>query len=169
MPEARRRLLWFGVAILIVALDHWSKHIAYDALQYGRPLEVLPFLNMTLQFNTGAAFSFLSEAGGWQRWFLSAVAVLAAVFISVWLWRLRADEKLTGAALAFILGGALGNLWDRLELGYVIDFVSLHYRGWYFPAFNLADAAITLGAVLMIADALGPYLARRRQGGSGGR
>jgi len=163
MPERARLFSWFGIALLVVLLDHWTKGLAVDRLDYGRPLAVLPFLNLSLQFNPGAAFSFLSEAGGWQRWFFSAVAVAASIAIGIWLSRLRAGEWLVGLGLSLILGGALGNLWDRLSLGHVVDFISLHYAGNYFPAFNLADSAITLGAALVVLDAV----LQRDGGGSG--
>ena len=147
-------MLCLLLALLVVVLDQWTKGIAESALEYGRPVQVLPVLNMNLQYNTGAAFSFLEDAGGWQRWFFSAVAIVISLGLCVWLSRLQAGETLLAWSLALILGGALGNLWDRLALGHVVDFISFHYGGSYFPAFNLADSAITLGAGLMILDAI---------------
>ena len=110
------------------------------------------WFNLTLQHNTGAAFSFLSDAGGWQRYFFSGIAVVISVALVIWLYRLPAKQWLLALSLGLILGGALGNLWDRLVLGYVVDFISVHYRGWYFPAFNIADSAITVGAGCMLLD-----------------
>ncbi len=154
MSELQRRLaLWYGLAAVIVILDQWTKGLATAHLQYARPVEVLPIFNLTLQHNEGAAFSFLSDAGGWQRWFFTAVAVIASVVLSVWLTRLEREQVLLALSLALILGGAIGNLWDRLALGYVVDFISVHYKGWYFPAFNVADSAISVGAVCMVLDA----------------
>ena len=135
-------------------LDQWTKSLALSQLDYGYPVRVLPVLNLTLQYNEGAAFSFLSDAGGWQRWFFSAVALAASVVVSVWLMRLRPEDWLLALSLSLILGGAIGNLWDRLQFGYVVDFISVHYHNWYFPTFNVADAAVSVGAVLMILDAI---------------
>jgi signal peptidase II len=154
LPRLQRLALCLLLALLVVVLDQWTKGIAESALEYGRPVQVLPVLNMSLQYNTGAAFSFLEDAGGWQRWFFSAVAIVISLGLCVWLSRLQAGETLLAWSLALILGGALGNLWDRLALGHVVDFISFHYGGSYFPAFNLADSAITLGAGLMILDAI---------------
>jgi signal peptidase II len=150
----RLPLLWLGLALLVVVLDQWTKGLASANLDYGRPLRLLPVLNFTLQHNSGAAFSFLSNAGGWQRWFFSVVAAVVSVVLLVWLTRLRSSQALLAASLALILGGALGNLIDRLVLGYVVDFVSVHYGGAYFPAFNVADSAISVGAGLMILDTI---------------
>ena len=110
--------------------------------------------NFTLLHNAGAAFSFLSDAGGWQRWFLVAVSTLVSGAIVVWLYRIRSTEKLLALALALILGGAIGNLVDRALVGYVVDFIVVHYQHYYFPAFNVADSAITVGAMLLILDTL---------------
>lgn len=164
-----RKLFWGGyaLALVVVLLDQWSKFTASASLEYAIPVPVFAFLDMTLHHNTGAAFSFLSEAGGWQRVFFSVVAVVASVGISIWLWRLRSDEKLLGISLALILGGALGNVIDRISLGYVVDFISVHYGQWYFPTFNIADSAITLGAVGLIVDSLfGEKPAETEQGDS---
>jgi len=145
---------WFALALLVVVLDQWSKALALAHLDYARPQALLPVLNLTLQYNEGAAFSFLSDAGGWQRWLFSAVALIASVVIAVWLARLKREDKLLAASLSLILGGAIGNLWDRLQYGHVVDFISVHYQGWYFPTFNVADSAVTVGAALMILDAI---------------
>lgn len=147
-----RWLLWMLLAAALVILDQWSKSLASEHLIYGRPVEVLPVLNMTLHHNSGAAFSFLSSAGGWQRWFFSAVATTVSVVLCVWVARLKRNEWLLALALSLIVAGALGNLWDRLALGYVVDFISVHWNGAFFPTFNVADSAISVGAVLMILD-----------------
>jgi len=158
-------LRWYGFALLVIVLDQFSKGIAEGALDYGRPVEVFSWFNLTLQYNTGAAFSFLSDAGGWQRYFFTAVAVSISLGLVAWLYVMPRDQKLLAFALALILGGALGNVWDRLVLGHVVDFISVHYAGRYFPAFNLADSAITLGAALMILDSvMGGDRERGRQG-----
>ena len=150
----QRLFLWLSIAVLVVALDQWTKALALAHLDYGQPVRLLPVFNLTLQYNTGAAFSFLSDAGGWQRWFFSAVAVVASLVIAVWLARLHRGETMLAISLSLILGGAIGNLWDRLVLGYVVDFISVHYQQWYFPTFNVADSAVTVGAFLMILDAI---------------
>lgn len=139
-------------AVVIIALDQWTKSLASSALSYGVPQVILPVFNLTLQHNYGAAFSFLADAGGWQRHLFTAISLTVSVVLVVWLCRLKPSEKLMAASLSFILGGAIGNLWDRIELGYVVDFISVHYQGWYFAAFNIADAAICIGAGLMILD-----------------
>ncbi len=160
-----RFFLWLGLAAAVVALDQWTKGLAQGQLDYGRPQALLPILNFTLQHNAGAAFSFLSDAGGMQRWLFSGIAVTVSIILVVWMSGLSRQEWLLSLGLALILGGAVGNLWDRLELGYVIDFISLHYRGHYFPTFNVADSAISAGAAVMIVDAI---LQPRRAGADHG-
>ncbi|WP_070990111.1 signal peptidase II [Halofilum ochraceum] len=145
-PAARA----FGLAAVILLLDQITKIWAVSALELYRPVEVLPFFNLTLLHNTGAAFSFLADAGGWQRWFFVGLTAVIAVGITIWLVRLRPEERLTRLCLALILGGAIGNLIDRVRLGYVVDFLDFHVAGWHWPAFNIADAAISCGAVLLI-------------------
>lgn len=143
---------WLLLAIVVVVLDQWSKALASSQLQYGAPVEILPVFNFTLQHNEGAAFSFLSDAGGWQRWFFTVLSSVVSVILAVWLCRLTTQDKILAASLSLILGGAVGNLWDRIELGYVVDFISVHYQSHYFPTFNIADSAITIGAGLMLLD-----------------
>ena len=147
-----RNLMWLFPVAALVLLDLWTKSLATNHLDYGVPIEILPVFNLTLQHNSGAAFSFLSDAGGWQRWFFSGIAIVVGAFLLIWLLRLQPGKKILACSLALILGGALGNLWDRLELGYVVDFISVHYQSYYFPAFNIADSAITIGAGLMLLD-----------------
>jgi len=143
---------WYGVALLVIVLDQYTKGLASSALEYGRPVQVFSWFNLTLQHNTGAAFSFLNDAGGWQRYFFSLVAMVISVVLVVWLYRMPREQRLLALSLGLILGGALGNLWDRLVLGYVVDFISVHYEQHYFPAFNVADSAISVGAVFMLLD-----------------
>ncbi|GIX29912.1 MAG: lipoprotein signal peptidase [Porticoccaceae bacterium] len=148
---ARRLLPWLAAAGLVALLDQLTKLWALAALAPHRPVAVLPFLSWTLVFNPGAAFSFLAGAGGWQRWLLAGAALAIAAALLVWLARLPArGQRLEKTALALVLGGALGNLIDRLARGHVVDFVDLHWGSWHFPAFNLADSAITLGAFLLL-------------------
>lgn len=149
------RFLW--LTGLVIALDQISKWLAEQMLAPHMPRAIAPFLNITLVYNTGAAFSFLSQAGGWQRWFFSLLAVGVSVFIVLWLRRLGPQERWTAAGLAMVLGGALGNLIDRLLYGHVIDFIDLYYGDLHWPTFNIADSAITLGAVVLIAQGLFGY------------
>ncbi len=118
-------------------------------------IAVMPYFNLTYVHNTGAAFSFLSEAGGWQRWFFAAMAFIISGVLSVWLYRLKKHETLLAIALALVLGGAIGNLIDRLAYGYVIDFLDVYYQSWHWPAFNVADMAISLGVFLMLLESFG--------------
>ena len=149
-----RPLRWLWLAAAVLALDLATKALASALLTYGQPVEVLPFFNLTLLHNHGAAFSFLADHGGWQRWFFAVIAVGASIGLTIWMSRLKAHEKLLGAALALIIGGALGNLYDRLVHGYVVDFLSFHVAGWYYPAFNVADIGITLGAIALIWESI---------------
>lgn len=145
---------WLGLAVLVVVLDQVTKRLAELHLTYGEPLAVWPSFNLTLLYNRGAAFSFLSDAGGWQRWFFVSVSVLASVALLVWLRKLKPGQWALALALALVLGGAVGNLIDRLWLGHVVDFIQVYYQRFYWPAFNIADSAITVGAVLLIRDGL---------------
>lgn len=148
-----RRYAWVAVVVLI--LDQLTKYLAAGYLMRQGEIHLLPFLNLVLVHNTGAAFGFLSSAGGWQNVFFIVVALAACAFI-LWMgWRLGAKDKLLATALMLVLGGALGNLVDRVFHGYVIDFIDVYYGTWHWPAFNVADSAITIGAVLLIIDALG--------------
>lgn len=145
---------WYGLAAIIVGLDQWSKHAIEKALNFNEPLVFTSFFNFTKLYNEGAAFSFLSGAGGWQRWFFTIIAVVVCFGIMIWLARLGAKKTWEAVALACILGGALGNLIDRVLLGHVVDFIVFHYQQWAWPAFNVADIAISVGAILLIIDAL---------------
>ena len=143
---------WLWISVLVVVLDQVTKYIADSNLDLRVPLEVIPNLNMTLCYNKGAAFSFLSNAGGWQRWFLMTVSFLVSVALIVWLSQVDKSRKQLYWGLALILGGAVGNLIDRTIFGYVIDFIDVYYQYWHYPAFNIADSAITIGAGLLILD-----------------
>ncbi|MGM0477299.1 MAG: signal peptidase II [Pseudomonadota bacterium] len=151
--EQRPMLRWLWLTALVLLLDYMTKGLAEAHLAFNEPVSLLPFLDLRLLYNTGAAFSLLADGGGWQRWLFALLAVAVSVALVVWLARLSRGERSLAAGLALIIGGALGNLVDRLGQGYVVDFVDLHYAGWHWPAFNVADAAITIGAVLVVWDA----------------
>lgn len=142
-------LKWLGVSAVVIAFDLWTKHLVEAAFSYGEHLAITPFFDLVLFFNEGAAFSFLAGAGGWQRLFFSAIALIASGVI-IHLMRKYPQQKLFCFALALILGGALGNLYDRVTLGHVVDFLFFHYQTYYWPAFNLADSAIFCGVVLLL-------------------
>ena len=150
---AGRLWRWLGIALAVVLLDQFTKTLIVGFFHLGDSRTVTPFFNVVRVHNSGAAFSFLAGASGWQRWFFVVLGVAAAGFI-VWMLARHAAQALFCSALALILGGAVGNVIDRLLHGHVVDFVQLHWRGWYFPAFNAADSAITVGAALLIADEL---------------
>tara|TARA_B100000700_G_scaffold62274_1_gene68489 strand:+ start:543 stop:1040 length:498 start_codon:yes stop_codon:yes gene_type:complete len=149
----RSGLIWLTLSALVLVLDWGTKTWVVSAMSLRESIDVLPFFNITYVHNYGAAFSFLSDAGGWQRWFLSAIAVTISVLLVWWLKRLPATNKLLGSAYALVLAGALGNLYDRLHYGYVIDFIHVYYQDWHYPAFNIADCAICIGAALLLFDA----------------
>jgi signal peptidase II len=156
-------LKWLGLAGLVVALDQLVKVVVTRALALGDEVAVLPFLSWVRWHNEGAAFSILSDGGGWQRWFFIVLAVGFVGFILYELRRLPAEQRLMGWVYGLIAGGAVGNLIDRVLHGYVVDYVLFHYGSWYFPAFNVADMALTVGAVLWIGSMLVEYLHERRQ------
>ena len=144
-------LLWLGLALLLLVADQFTKMLILDHYKLGDATYVTGFFNVVRVHNSGAAFSFLASAGGWQRWFFTGVGVTAAVFI-VWMLKSHVGQKLFSFALACILGGAIGNVIDRTLHGYVVDFLDFHYAGWHFPAFNVADSAISIGAICLILD-----------------
>lgn len=146
-------LQWLGLALILLLADQFTKILILGAYQLGDSTYVTSFFNVVRVHNYGAAFSFLAGASGWQRWFFTALGVVAACVI-IWLLRAHAGQKLFCFAMACILGGALGNVIDRVAYGYVVDFLDFHWRGMHFPAFNLADSAITAGAVGLILDEL---------------
>jgi signal peptidase II len=157
MPEAAGRpwLRWLALAGAVVFADLATKEWVTQSLHYGESREITPFFNLVLVHNSGAAFSFLAGAGGWQRWFFTGIAIAISVVI-VWMLRKPGNPPLLNAALALVLGGAIGNLFDRVTLGYVVDFVQLHAAGHSFPAFNVADSAITVGVAMLVWDGVRP-------------
>jgi signal peptidase II len=157
---------WLWLSLVVIALDQATKFLVTRFLDLYERVEVLPVLDFTLLHNTGAAFSMLAGASGWQRWFFIGLACLVSVVLVVWIWRTPRGEKLLPLALALILGGAIGNVIDRIWHGYVVDFIHAHWGDAYFPAFNIADSAITIGAALLILDAFrdrGPAAAVKGQ------
>lgn len=143
-------LHWFGLATGVILLDQFTKWLALIALEPYRPVEILSFFNLTLVFNRGAAFSFLAGAGGWQTGFLIGLALVISAVLAIWLIRSAWQERWLAGSIALILGGALGNVIDRIRAGHVVDFLDFHAAGWHWPAFNIADAAITLGALALL-------------------
>ena len=153
-PKSNNRqafLLWLGLSSFLLILDQLTKVIAKNSLFEGVSQPVTSFLNWTLVYNSGAAFSFLAQAGGWQRWFFTSVGIIAAL-IMIWLIRKNSHQAIFSLALSLVLSGAIGNVIDRIIYGAVVDFVDVHYMGWHWPAFNIADSAITIGVILLIID-----------------
>jgi signal peptidase II len=152
-PKRSSTLKWLAVALAVIVADHLTKWLVSSTLDFQQAVPVLPFFSLVRVHNTGAAFSFLADAGGWQRWFFIAVGVIATVII-VRILKRHADEPRLAFPLALVLGGALGNVIDRVALGHVVDFLYFHYRSFAWPAFNVADSAISIGAALLIWDSL---------------
>jgi signal peptidase II len=153
-------LKWLWLTVAVIILDLGSKAIISQHFSLYETMTVIPgWFNLTLAHNSGAAFSFLADESGWQRWFFAIIALIVSIVIFFWIKRLQAHERWVAISLALILGGALGNLWDRLTLGYVVDFLDVYYqnsqgKAMHWPAFNIADSAISIGAVMLIVDAL---------------
>jgi signal peptidase II len=148
-------LRWLWLSVVIVALDHFTKWSILVRFDLYERVEVLPVLGITRMHNTGAAFSFLADASGWQRWFFIVLAVVVTVLVAFWLKRLPTrGQGWLAFGLSLIVGGAVGNVIDRVVHGYVVDFISVHYGGWFFPAFNVADSAITVGAAILIIESI---------------
>ena len=145
--------LWLALALLVLVLDQLTKWLIVGQFALGDGRVITSFFNLVRAHNTGAAFSFLAQAGGWQRWLFTGIG-LAASALMIWMLRAHPGQKLFGFAIACILGGAIGNVIDRLVHGYVVDFLDFHWAGWHFPAFNAADSAITLGAACLLLDEL---------------
>ena len=143
-------LFWLWLTVAVVTMDRWSKAWVTDHLYAFNPLELTSFLNLTLAYNTGAAFSFLHAASGWQNWLFGMLAAVVSIFIIVWLSRLPRQAWWQCVAMCLILAGALGNAWDRAIYGYVIDFIDFHYQDWHFAIFNIADSAICVGAAMLV-------------------
>jgi signal peptidase II len=152
-------LKWLWLTALVIVLDQASKLLVDHNMELYESISLIPMFQLTYVRNTGAAFSFLAHAGGWQRWFFIGLSLAASIAISIWLNNLPKDRKWEAAAWALVLGGALGNLIDRISYGYVIDFLDAYYQHWHFPAFNVADSAITVGVAMLLIDAV---LASRR-------
>ena len=147
---------WMLITFTIIIIDQLTKYIAVAKLKIYEAVTVMPMFNFTLMHNEGAAFSFLSDAGGWQRWFFTAVSLIVSVLLVVWIKKLKAEEKVQALAFSLILGGAIGNLIDRVRLGYVVDFIDVYYNTAHWPAFNIADSAITIGVIVLIVDTVFP-------------
>jgi len=143
-------LKWTIISVIVIILDQITKAIASAELLMFDPVAVMPMFNFTLMHNEGAAFSFLSDAGGWQRWFFTVLATVVSIAIFIWIKKLTPQEKGMAISLSLILGGAIGNLIDRVRFGYVVDFIDVYYNTWHWPAFNIADSAIFVGAIIMI-------------------
>jgi len=155
MSKQTNALSWLLLSVLIIVADQVSKWLVLQHFQLHDSLPVIAgLLNWTLAYNEGAAFSFLSDAGGWQRWFFTALAVIVSAILVVWLSRTNRADWRTAMPLALIIGGAIGNVIDRIRLGHVVDFIDVHYGTWSWPAFNIADSAISVGAVMLIAFGL---------------
>lgn len=155
MPDVRKgSLIWLVLSALVIVLDQLTKWVAVSELRLYQQVPIIDGLfSFTLAYNTGAAFSFLADASGWQRWLFAVIAVVVSIVLCVWLARLDRSKKLEAIALALILGGAIGNLYDRVIHGKVTDFILVHWQqSWFFPAFNIADSAITVGAALLLFD-----------------
>jgi len=144
---------WLAFSAVVIAIDVYTKHLIQQAFQYGEHVQITSFFDLVRYHNEGAAFSFLANQGGWQHFFFTAIAVVASA-VMIYLLRKHAEQKLFCFAIALVLGGALGNLYDRLTLGYVVDFLFFHYQSYYWPAFNVADSAITVGVVLLCLDSI---------------
>lgn len=151
-PKPMSMLKWLWLSVFVLVIDQITKWWADSSLSLYETIAVLPSLNITLAYNTGAAFSFLADAGGWQRWFFIGLALVVSLVLIVWLAKLRPQAKLEALSLSLILGGAIGNVIDRVLFGHVIDFIDVYYGTAHWPAFNIADSAIVLGAVLLIID-----------------
>ena len=165
MRTASNALVWLALSAFVVVVDQITKHIAIATLLPYAPNPVIPgFLNWTLAFNTGAAFSFLHDAGGWQRWLFSVLAIAVCTALVIWLKRVPRGDWRTALPLALVIGGAIGNLIDRVRFGRVTDFIEVYHQQWSWPAFNVADSAISVGAVLLIAFGIGG----RKLGAGGG-
>ena len=145
-------LVWLWLSALVIVVDQVTKRVIDSAMQLHQTIELVPYFQLTYMRNQGAAFSFLSGAGGWQRWFFIGLAIVASIFIFVWLRKLDPSRRREAVAWALVLGGALGNLIDRIRYGYVIDFLDVYVGDWHWPAFNVADSAITVGVALLLLD-----------------
>ncbi len=160
-PMAR----WLSLSLLVVVLDQAPKWLAEALLEPFRPVALMPLLNLTLMYNEGAAFSFLANAGGWQRWLFAGFALVMTLALTLWLLRLDRGERATAAALSLIIGGAIGNLIDRVQTGRVVDFIDFYVANWHWPAFNVADSAITVGILLLLVMSFRDELGKKPEPG----
>ncbi|MGH8174691.1 MAG: signal peptidase II [Steroidobacter sp.] len=144
---------WLWLSFFVVILDQATKALVIGAVKMQEAIALLPILDIVYLENTGAAFSILAQASGWQRWFFILLALGVSIVLMIWLRRIRADQTILAIGLSLVLGGALGNVFDRVLHGYVVDFIYFHWRTWYFPAFNVADSAISIGAGCLLIDA----------------
>jgi len=148
----RGNLIWIWLSAFVIFLDQLTKHVALKHLGVSHPYHLIPSFNFTLEFNSGAAFSFLSFASGWQRPLFTLIAIVVSLILLIYLFRMPKEKQWQAVALAFILGGALGNLWDRISLGYVVDFLDFYIKNWHWPVFNVADMAICIGVTMLVIE-----------------
>lgn len=163
VANGSRAFMWYLLSLVVIVIDQWTKWLAETNLTFLEPVPVIePVLNWTLAYNYGAAFSFLADAGGWQKWFFSGLALVMSLFLIAYLIKAPRQAKLLSVGLALVLGGAIGNLIDRVRIGKVIDFIHVHYHDvWHYPIFNIADMAIMLGVAMIIIDML--FLEKKRE------
>lgn len=163
VANGSRAFTWYLLSLVVLILDQWTKWLAETKLTFHDPVPVIePFLNWTLAYNYGAAFSFLADAGGWQKWFFAGLALVMSLFLAIYLVKAPRQARLLSVGLALVLGGAVGNLIDRLLHGHVIDFIHVHYADvWHYPIFNIADMGICIGVVLIVIDML--FLEKKRE------
>jgi signal peptidase II len=152
--KSLKNLSWIFITIFVIAFDRYTKYLIAKYFVLNEAVPIFPSLNLFYTLNKGAAFSFLNQASGWQIWFFAVIAVVVSVFIVIWLLRLRVSQPCLKIALALILGGTLGNLYDRIFYGYVTDFIDVYYKTWHWPSFNVADSAICVGAFILVIDIL---------------
>jgi signal peptidase II len=152
MNQAKKNLRWLWLTLFILVVDQLTKYISNTQMNTGESIHMLPIFNIALAHNQGAAFSLLSNAGGWQQWLFSIIAIVISCIVIVWLYRLPPKHSWSAAALALVLGGAIGNLVDRLYYGYVIDFLEFHIKQYYWPTFNVADSAVCIGVIMLLIE-----------------
>ncbi len=146
----QKNLIWLWISVVVIAIDGLTKYLALHYLVYDESVRVMPLVNLTLVYNPGAAFSFLSTQNGWQQWLFILIALVISCVIFIWLYRMQTKDTWLAIALSLILGGAIGNLWDRLIYGHVIDFIDVYVKDWHWPVFNVADSAIVIGAIMIL-------------------
>lgn len=152
ITSKKKALPWLWLSVFIIVVDQWTKYLIVHHLAFGRPIKIFPWLNLTLHYNTGAAFSFWGTEGGWQIYLFALISLIVSVFLMIWLSRIQHSDKLKAVGLSLVVGGALGNFIDRVRLGYVIDFIDFHIKDWHYATFNIADGAICAGVFLLIIE-----------------